>query len=499
MPPGRRLDRLAEVAAARLEWAGPGIEDRLVSDVTHDSRQAGEGVLFTAIRGEHHDGHDHVAEAVRAGSPAVCVDHECGSGVPELIVGDTRAALGPLAAEVHGQPSHTLSVIGVTGTNGKTTVTHNIESIAVSAGITAGLIGTVGTHIAGEELQSTRTTPEASDFQRTLAKMRSRGVTLVSCEVSSHALALGRVRATRFSVAAFTNLSHDHLDFHGDMASYLDAKRSLFTDHEVGVAVINLDDESSSAMVHGFEGEVIGVGEKGEVRVLSHRLADGATEVRFDTPWGPIEGLAPILGPFNITNLAVAVACCLASGIGAASVSDALNSLRPVPGRFELVSGTDPIRVIVDYAHTPDGIEQAIRAARSLGAGRVIAVVGAGGDRDRGKRPLMGMAASRADLVVITSDNPRSEEPSLIADELRTGVVEGTATVTELDRTLAVRHAVAAADEGDIVLVLGRGHEPHQEVGGDLIPLDDRDVARRALARLRESPDMGASSGSMLP
>lgn len=497
MPPGRRLTSLADALGARLEGTGVGSADLAVSDVTHDSRQAGPGILFTAIRGHHHDGHDHVADAVHAGSPAICVDHAMGSGVAELVVDDTRAALGPLAAEVHDHPSRSLTVVGVTGTNGKTTVTHNIESIAASAGIRAGSIGTVGTRIAGDQVPSTRTTPEASDFQRTLAVMRDRDVTLVSCEVSSHALALGRVSATRFSVAAFTNLSHDHLDFHGDMASYLNAKRSLFLDHEVGTAVINLDDEAGAAIAREFVGELVGVGEEGDVRVISRRSTGHRTAVLLETPWGPVEGVAPVLGSFNVSNLAVAVACCLAIGIGTEEVSAALGSLRPVPGRFELVSGDDPVRVIVDYAHTPDGIEHAVEAARLLGARRVIAVLGAGGDRDRDKRPLMGAAASQADLVVFTSDNPRSEEPSRIVDEVRSGVGEATEAVVEVDRARAVRLAVSSADDGDVVLVLGRGHEPYQEVRGALIPLDDRDVARRALEQRRESPDMGGSSGSM--
>ncbi|MDX1468625.1 MAG: UDP-N-acetylmuramoyl-L-alanyl-D-glutamate--2,6-diaminopimelate ligase [Acidimicrobiia bacterium] len=497
MPPSSPLSSLADAIGGEIDGRGPGAGVPWISDVTHDSRQAGPGILFTAIRGQRHDGHDHVADAVRAGSPAVCVDHPTHSGVAELIVADTRSALGPLAAEVHGHPSRAMSVVGVTGTNGKTTVTHNIESIAASAGLTVGLMGTITTRIAGKEVESKHTTPEASDFQRTLATMRARGVSLVACEVSSHALALERVSATRFSVAAFTNLSHDHLDFHGDMASYLAAKRRLFTEHEVGIAVVNLDDTAGAELARELKGELIGVGDSGDVRVIAQQPVESGTQLRVETPWGVIEGKAPVLGVFNVANLAMAIACCLVSGIGTEDVAQSLSSLRPVPGRFELVSGSDPIRIIVDYAHTPDGIKHAIEAARSLGSARVIAVVGAGGDRDREKRPLMGSASSGADLVVVTSDNPRSEDPAQIADEVLAGIEGGTRPLTELDRTLAVHRAVAAADEGDIVLVLGRGHEPFQEASGALIPLDDRDIARRALQERRESPDFGTSSGSM--
>ena len=490
------LASLAGLAEGTLHSDDPDAADIRITDVTHDSRGAAEGTLFVAVRGSSHDGHDFINLAVDAGSPAVCVDHVVGSGVPEIVVDDTRAALGPLAAAVHGHPSRSLAVIGVTGTNGKTTVTHYIESIASSAGIETGLIGTVSTRIGAEELSSVRTTPEATDFQRLLSAMRDKGARVVACEVSSHALTLGRVAATRFEVAAFTNLSHDHLDFHGDMDSYWQAKRSLFTDYEVGTAVVNLDDPVGNRLVADVRSEVLTVGSDGDVRVTAYRHVGSGTEIEMRTPWGSLSAVTPVVGSFNVSNVAVAVACCLATGVELVAVEKGLPTLQAVPGRFEEMSH-GPLRVVVDYAHTPDGISKAIEAARDLGPARVIVVVGAGGDRDHDKRPMMGEAASEADLVVVTSDNPRGEDPAEIVSQVMAGIPPGHAVTLEADRVKAIGAAVLGAEDGDLVLILGRGHEAHQEAAGRLVPLDDRDIARRALKKRGVAAESGGGSRSM--
>lgn len=497
MAESRTVRDLAGVVGGALDGPESGL-DTLVKDVTHDSRQTGPGCLFVAIEGATADGHAFVGDAVAAGSPAVCVSHSTGSGVPEIVVDDTRRALGPLAAAVHDDPSAVMSVIGITGTNGKTTVAHYVGSIGSAAGVTTGVIGTIHTKLDDTEIESVRTTPEASDFQRLLADMRDRGAEMVAVEVSSHGLEMGRVRATHFEVAAFTNLSQDHLDFHGDMGRYLAAKRRLFEEYDVGTAVINIDDPTGAEIGAGFKGELITVGKDGDVRVSDRRTMDGGTSFRLATPSGAAEVYAPLVGEFNVDNAALAAGCALGAGLEFDDVVAGLESLTGVPGRFEAVSGDDPILVIVDYAHTPEGISKAIAAAREIGRERVIALVGAGGDRDRDKRPLMGAAASAADLAIITSDNPRSEDPEEITRSVLAGVTPETDVIYELDRRAAIDRAIGAAADGDVVLILGRGHEPAQEIGGERLPFDDREVARESLTDRRRSAGSGPKSGSIV-
>ncbi|HEX6301845.1 MAG TPA: UDP-N-acetylmuramoyl-L-alanyl-D-glutamate--2,6-diaminopimelate ligase [Acidimicrobiia bacterium] len=475
-----------------------GRPDRVVRDVTHDSRQARAGMLFVAIRGERADGHTFLPSAIQAGAVAVCVDHESDVAVPQIVVDDTRAVLGELAAAVHDHPSVAVDVIGVTGTNGKTTVTHFVESIARHAGKVTGLIGTIHTRSAGSTIPATLTTPEASDFQRLLARMRDEGVSLVAAEVSSHALELGRVRGTRFAVAAFTNLSQDHLDFHGDMASYLSAKKRLFTEYELGTAVVNVDDPAGAELAATYEGELLEVGRGGQVSIHHVEPLDaGHTRLHLETPWGLANVSVPVVGRFNLSNLAVAAACCVAAGIEFTAVADALPHVAAVPGRFEVVSEDDPITVVVDYAHTPEAVATAVETGRQLSRGRVIALIGAGGDRDRAKRPAMGAAISSADLAVITSDNPRSEDPDEIAKAVLSGIDPLSDHLLELDRRRAIDLAVGAAENGDVVLILGRGHEREQDLGSERIPFDDREVATESLHRRRRSAGNDHESGSM--
>lgn len=473
-----------------------GDSDIRLSDVTHDSRGAGPAVLFVAVRGAQHDGHDFVATAVTSGSPAVAVERPIRIDAGVIVVDDTRAVMGAMAAEVHGDPSHHVSVIGVTGTNGKTTVTHYIESLLASAGRVVGLIGTVDTRVGSTVIPSVRTTPEATDFQRLLARMRDLGAEVIATEVSSHALEMNRVSATRFSVAAFTNLTQDHLDFHGTMDAYRAAKERLFREYEVGTAVINVDDPVGADIAGWATMPTILVGGGGSVRAENVETSLHGTSFDLVTPEGTFPVRSGVVGAFNVENAMVAIGCCLALGMGLHEIVVGLGELGVVPGRFEQVSGEDAVHVIVDYAHTPDGIHEAISVARAIGGGRVIAVVGAGGDRDRDKRPLMGRAAGEADLAVLTSDNPRSEDPDQILSQVAAGAVDAE-IILEVDRHRAIEQAIGAAQPGDVVLILGKGHETGQEIGDRILPFDDRQVAREILASRLGSADSPPDSGSM--
>ena len=467
-----------------------------VTDITHDSRQAGPGVMFIAVKGELFDGHGFGAQAVDAGSPAVCVEAALDLDVSQLLVTDTRGVMGRLAAIVHDQPSKQVPVIGVTGTNGKTTVAHYIEAIAQSVGSTAGLIGTITTRVGGRSAPSTRTTPEATDFQRILAEMRDMGADLIAAEVSSHALELGRVAGTEFAVAAFTNLSQDHLDFHGSLAAYRTAKERLFRDYPVRRAVINVDDPVGREIAERTEIPVLSVGIGAEIRAENLTATVEGSAFDLVTPAMVRSLITPIRGSFNVQNALVAVGCCIAVGMADSDVATALESLPGIPGRFELIPG--PVPVVVDYAHTPEGIRAAVTAARELCQGRVLVVVGAGGDRDRGKRPLMGEMAGQADIAIFTSDNPRSEDPRSIVDEVAAGA-DPSRVVIEVDRRIAIERAVGMATPSDLVLVLGKGHETGQEIGGEVLPFDDRVVVSEIFARRERSAGFDGGSRTISP
>ncbi|HUU61861.1 MAG TPA: UDP-N-acetylmuramoyl-L-alanyl-D-glutamate--2,6-diaminopimelate ligase [Acidimicrobiia bacterium] len=458
-----------------------------VHDVSHDSRRAGPGVLFVAVRGFTVDGHRFVAAARAAGAAAVCVEEDPGDGGPALLVTDTRAVLGPLAARVHGDPSHRLRLVGVTGTNGKTTVTHLLESIAGAAGLAPALVGTVGARIAGVPEEVLRTTPEAPDFQRLLARMVSAGVEVAAVEVSSHALALGRVAGSRFAVAAFTNLSRDHLDFHPDMEAYYRAKASLFSPEMAEQAVIWVDDPAGERLASETALSVTRVGLRRPAAVSALDPAMGLRGSSFILVGAgePISVRLNLAGEFNLANALVAAGVAAVLGIPSDSIAAGIGAVTTVPGRFEIVETEKDCTVVVDYAHTPDGVAVVIETARRLaGPGRVIAVVGAGGDRDRAKRPLMGAAAAGADLAFITSDNPRSEDPGAIIEQVVAGAAGGPAELRiEADRRLAIRAALSAARRGDVVLILGKGHEQGQQFADRVIPFDDRLVAREEAAR----------------
>ena len=469
--------RLGHLAAAvegvRPRVAGPD-EDPDLASVVHDTRAVTEGALFCCVRGARTDGHDLAPGAVAAGAAALVVDHELPLAVPQLVVPDVRAALGPVADAFWGHPSRHLSVLGVTGTSGKTTTTHLLASVFTAARRPCGIIGT---------LSGARTTPEAPELQRALAEHRHRGDAAVAVEVSSHGLDQGRVAATRFAVAVFTNLSQDHLDYHGTMEAYYRAKARLFTAAYTGEAVVCVDDPWGRRLA----GEVAAAG---EVAVHRYSLADAeALEV---TPggaafrWRDAPVRLRLAGRFNVRNAVGAATAAAVAGVDVTDIARGLSSAPPVAGRFEAVDAGQGFTVLVDYAHKPDALDQALRAGRELVApgGRLTVVFGCGGDRDAAKRPLMGGVAARlADRIVVTSDNPRSEAPRAIVDDILAGVPDRAGVMVEVDRRAAIGAAMRDARAGDVVLVAGKGHETTQSIGDETLPFDDRVVAREALAR----------------
>jgi UDP-N-acetylmuramoyl-L-alanyl-D-glutamate--2,6-diaminopimelate ligase len=476
------LGSLAKAVRGRVV-GDPGLA---VADVTHDSRQSGPGTLFVAIRGHRVDGHRFVPGAHAAGA-AVCVEEGESAPAPAIVVADTRAALGPLAAGAHGRPSERLTVIGVTGTNGKTTVTHMLEAIVSADGEVPAVLGTVGSRVAGVDLPQERTTPEASDIQRLLARMLEQGVGVAAVEVSSHALALGRVAGTRFRVAAFTNLSQDHLDFHADMEDYYRAKASLFAGERADRAVVWIDDPAGRRLAGETALPVTTVGLSGDAEIGARDLEMSLSGSQFVVTRAGVEVPVslPLAGDFNVGNALVAAACAAEIGIGWDSIAAGIAAVRRVPGRFETVENGEDGTIVVDYAHTPDGVASVIATTRRLAPGaKVIIVVGAGGDRDRSKRPRMGEAAATGDVVFITSDNPRSEDPAAIAAAVAKGAVGGRAEVmVEIDRRLAIRRAISCAGADDVVLILGKGHEQGQEFAHETVPFDDATVAREEAGR----------------
>ena len=480
--------------AVLLDAAGPHARllagdtvDVGVSDVTHDSREAAAGVLFACRPGQRTDGHDHAPQAVAAGSPALLVERHLDLPVPQLQVPSVAQAMGPVAAAVHGHPTAEMQLVGVTGTNGKTTSVYLLEAILAAAGHITGVVGTVETRVAGEIVTGVRTTPEATDLQRLFRRMRTAGVSAAAMEVSSHGLALGRVRATRFAVAMFTNLTQDHLDFHADMEDYFAAKRSLFTPQYTGLGVVNVDDVYGRRLAAESQVPVIAVSPSGAPADVT---AAGVTATAQGSTFtarlrgAEVRASVGLPGMFNVANALLALAAAEALGIDAAAAADGLARCAGVPGRMERVDAGQPFTVLVDYAHTPDSLSNVLRSVRGVAAGRVIVVVGCGGDRDRGKRPIMGrVAAELADVAVLTSDNPRSEDPQAILDAVIAGAtaVDGARWTAVLDRREAIAVALREAAPGDVVLIAGKGHERTQELRDRTVVFDDRQVAAELL------------------
>lgn len=482
-----RLSRLATVAGLTQKVQLMG-DDPLLVDLDHDSRRTGPGVGFLAVPGSSADGHDFASKAIGHGAPALIVERPLAFDVPQLVVEAVRPLMATLAAEVHGHPSEALTIIGITGTNGKTTVTHMIEAIVIASGRKSGLIGTVGARVVDRPVALGHTTPEAPQLQRLLHQMVDAGVRVVAMEVSSHALALGRADAIDFDVVAFTNLSQDHLDFHGDMESYYATKRALFRPDRARGAVVYVDDPWGARLASEVLLPVTQVGFRPELDVWGAEVAatPGGTTMSIRTRDAAFTVSTHLAGSFNAANALVAAAGSLAIGLDSAAIASGLAEMSAVPGRFEPVDEGQPFTVIVDYAHTPDAMETVIEAVRPLTAGKVIAVGGAGGDRDRSKRPLMGQALSAADIAIVTSDNPRSEDPLSIVMEVAAGATTSAQVTTEADRRVAIGLAVELARPGDVVLILGKGHEVGQQIGADNFPFDDRVVASEVLRHKRD-------------
>jgi UDP-N-acetylmuramoyl-L-alanyl-D-glutamate--2,6-diaminopimelate ligase len=441
-----------------------------VSSVVHDTRAVEPGALFCCVPGARVDGHDLAPDAIARGATALLVERAVDAAVPQLAVASVREAMGPVAASYWGHPSERMQVVGVTGTSGKTTTTHLLGAITTSAGRPTEVIGT---------LSGPRTTPEATELQAALAEALAVGRATVAMEVSSHALALGRVRGTRFAVAVFTNLSHDHLDFHVDMEDYFAAKARLFRPELASSAVVNLDDPYGARLAAdpAIPTEGYALAEATDLDVRPDRS-------RFR--WRGVEVELPLGGRFNVSNALAAATAAAQLGLSPQEIAEGLASAPPVPGRFEPVDEGQPFTVLVDYAHKPGALESALDAARDAAAGgRVLLVFGAGGDRDASKRPEMGEVATRlADRVLLTSDNPRGEDPLAIIDAVRSGMTRTDGLTVEPDRGAAIQMAIAEAAPGDVVVIAGKGHETVQVVGDQRLPFDDRAVAHEALRAL---------------
>ena len=493
-----------------------GAQEVPIRGVAIDSRAVVPGDLFVALRGLQVDAHEHLEQALKLGAVALVVERVPEGldlrGRPAVLVADSRRALAPLAARFFGDPSDELQLIGVTGTNGKTSTTYLIESMLTAAGRRAGVVGTVEIRFAGERMRSINTTPESLELQRTLRAMRNRGVDTVAMEVSSHGLAAGRTDGCRFSVAALTNVTQDHLDFHETMEAYRDAKLSLFRDllRPGATAVVNADDPNAPLFESGAReagAQLLRVARKSapgiDLAIAEATVGLTGTQVQLQLPSGPLAIELPLLGDFNLENLLVAAGCATALAVPPEAIARGARTCSQVPGRIERVDPNEPgsPTVLVDYAHTPDAIDKLLRTVRPLTPGRLITVFGCGGDRDRGKRALMAEAVARwSDRIVLTSDNPRTEDPEKILEDVAAGLqgrhpvapealdARADSYVRLADRQRAIVLAIEIARPEDLVVIAGKGHEDYQIIGRERLPFDDRIEARRALRMRRTSP-----------
>ncbi|MCR1781627.1 UDP-N-acetylmuramoyl-L-alanyl-D-glutamate--2,6-diaminopimelate ligase [Nocardioides carbamazepini] len=486
---------------ARALGLAPAFDGVEVLGVTLDSRRVQPGDLYAALPGSRAHGATFAEQAAASGASALLTDAEgaavaAGAGLPALVVPDPRAVLGAVAALVHGHPAAALRTIGVTGTQGKTTVTRLLDGGLLAAGVRSAVIGTVGTRIAGEEVPTALTTPEAPDLHGLFARMRELDVTACAMEVSSHALVMGRVDGVVFDVAVFTNLGRDHLDFHADVEDYFAAKASLFTPGHARLGLVCVDDEHGRRLAAQAPIPVrtyaVGRGVDGADWTVSSldQRPDGSTFTVHGPGGRTVAAAVPLAGEFNVANALAAIAAAAEAGFDPQQVADGIGRSAGVPGRLERIETERDLTVVVDYAHKPDAVDAVLRTLRPVTRGRLIIVIGAGGDRDRGKRPVMGaIAAELADLVVVTDDNPRTEDPAAIRAEVLAGARTGTAEILEIgDRREAIATALRGSAPGDVVLVAGKGHEAGQEVAGVVHPFDDREVVRELLAEPPASP-----------
>ncbi|HSL23011.1 MAG TPA: UDP-N-acetylmuramoyl-L-alanyl-D-glutamate--2,6-diaminopimelate ligase [Vicinamibacterales bacterium] len=491
------LLREAPATASAVAVLDARAETVEVKAVAYDSRRVERGSVFVAMRGERADGTAFAQQAVTRGAVAVVAEAaNPGLPVPWIAVPDARRAIAELSAAFYRYPSASMQVIGITGTNGKTTTSYLLQSIFEAAGLQCGRIGTVGYSVAGKEREALHTTPEAPDLHGLLREMLDGGTRACAMEVSSHALSLRRVDAMRFAAAIFTNLTRDHLDFHGNMESYFDSKRRLFEMLQPDApSIINLDDAKGSALAQVSRRPVTyAIENMADVTPESIEVSIDGVTFQVRSPRGGVRVRSRLVGRPNVYNILSAVAAALALDLPVGSIEQGVENLRDVPGRFQVVSGAeDDVRVVVDYAHTDDALRNLLETARPLAEGRIITVFGCGGDRDRTKRPLMGAVAARlSDVVVLTSDNPRSEDPDRIIDDIQRGIAAGARSgakalqlLTIPDRRGAIDRAMKEARPGDLVLVAGKGHERTQTIGNRVLPFDDVEVARLALARRR--------------
>ncbi|MGE5573124.1 MAG: UDP-N-acetylmuramoyl-L-alanyl-D-glutamate--2,6-diaminopimelate ligase [Bacteroidota bacterium] len=492
------MPRLGDLLGRLDTMRFTGNRDTPVRGVVYDSRQVEPGYLFVCIRGESHDGHDFIGQAVARGATALIVEKDVPvpEGVSSVAVPNSREALARVAQAFYGDPSRSMLCVGVTGTKGKTTTTHLVKGVLDSSDHWCGIIGTVGHVIGDEVVQAKHTTPESLDIQRMLREMKEKGQSAAAMEVSSHAVVQARVLGVDFDIGVFTNIGHDHLDFHGTFENYLAAKASFFeslgTERSpkglARTAVVNLDQPHAGRIISRTRADVLtyGITSAADVRAEDVRLRPHGSSFTACTPAGRVDVRLRLTGVFNVYNALAAIACGIAAGSRLEQVRAGVESVTGVPGRFETIDEGQPFAVVVDFAHTPDSLENVLRAARGLGSGRMTVVFGCGGDRDRTKRPMMGEIAARlADRVVVTSDNPRSEDPEAICREIEDGVKKvrrpGEAYEVLVNRAQAIKNAIAGAREGDVVVIAGKGHETYQIFRDRTIHFDDREVAREYL------------------
>jgi UDP-N-acetylmuramoyl-L-alanyl-D-glutamate--2,6-diaminopimelate ligase len=473
------------------EIAGPSNRD--VEGIAYDSRRVQRNGLFVAMRGEKTDGHEFIDQAIEKGASVIVAERNptTAGGATVVVVDDTRTALADLAASFYGAPARKLKLAAVTGTNGKTTTTFLIKHICEKAGLRCGLIGTVRYEIGERVLPAVRTTPESLDLQELLAQIANAGCKAAAMEVSSHALALDRARGLEWDVAVFTNLTQDHLDFHGTMENYFDAKAKLFTQlskqekKRKPVAIVNIDDHYGTQLLKKIDKKIsvitYGVGARADFRALDYRMEFGGTSYQLDARGKSYLVRVPLIGRFNVANSMAALAAANALGLSLREAVLSLSKSPQVPGRLETVPAKRQFQVFVDYAHTPDALLNVVKTLRELEPHRLIVVFGCGGDRDRQKRPLMGEVVDRnADFAIITSDNPRKEDPAAIIAEVEKGF-RSDRYEKIVDRNEAIARAIEMAQPRDIVLIAGKGHETYQEFADHTVPFDDVQVARRAL------------------
>jgi UDP-N-acetylmuramoyl-L-alanyl-D-glutamate--2,6-diaminopimelate ligase len=495
------LADVQDVIGVAATLSGPSTQGP-VTAIAYDSRSVRPGAVFVALRGQKADGAAFAAQAIARGAIAVVAEAAApaGAGVPWIQVRDARLSLALLADRFFGSPSRRMPVVGVTGTNGKTTTSYLLASVLDAAGLTAGVMGTVSYRVGRVEREASRTTPEAPDVQQLLAEMLEQGCRSAVMEVSSHALALKRVDGMRFAAAVFTNLTRDHLDFHEDMEQYFAAKRRLFEMLDpAGTGVVNADDPRAPALIAASPRAVTyGITQPADVTPGPFALEIGGLTLDVLTPKGSVAIRSSLVGRPNVYNILAATATAVALDLPLEAVARGVHALPGVPGRFEVVSAAgDDVTVVVDYAHTDDALRNLLETARPLAPRRLVTVFGCGGDRDTTKRPLMGMVAARlSDVVIVTSDNPRSEDPARIIDEIRRGITPASHAgravdvASVVDRGEAIEQAVSRARPGDLVLIAGKGHEKYQVIGDRVLPFDDVAVARAALAR-RRAPRTG--------